>query len=188
MGVRNYPDTPRVYIDMDGPQADYDAMAVQLGVPPSELKFRAGVYANLPVTLGAQQAVRDILRMGYQVFSLTKIPRANPYAATEKLIWTHQHFPEIGENVIIAPDKGCVGTQRDFLVDDHPEWANVPMFRGTVLTFKPYNWAELVAELRLAAGLVECEACAGTSYQILGTGHTECQACVNGYRQELAHA
>lgn len=35
----------------------------------------------------------------------------------------------------MSPDKGCVGTKQDFLIDDHPEWANAHNFAGQVIKF-----------------------------------------------------
>jgi 5'(3')-deoxyribonucleotidase len=55
---------------------------------------------------------------------LSKIPAENPHSATEKMLWVREHFPYLGDKIILTPDKGCVGSQRDFLIDDHPEWAN----------------------------------------------------------------
>lgn len=66
---------------------------------------------------------------------MTKIPSENPYAASEKLMWMHHHLPEIEDHIIITPDKGCVGSSKDFLVDDFPEWANAHNFPGTVIQF-----------------------------------------------------
>lgn len=187
MGVRNYPDTPRFYIDMDGPLADFDGMSKKLNIEPAMLKRMAGLYAMLPVTSGAQTAVTKLHRMGYQVFALTKIPRANPYAATEKLLWINENFPLIGENVIISPDKGCVGTERDFLVDDHPEWANADNFYGTILTFT-WNWPEILQRAMVAKGIEVCFDCNGTDVTIVGDGHGTCPSCLNGFIRKTAHA
>lgn len=185
MGVRNYPDLPRFYVDMDGPLAAFDMMAARLGIDIKMLKRIAGVYRQMPVTTGAKEAIAALLAMGYPVFALTKIPQANPYAATEKLLWIHDEFPNIGENVIIAPDKGCVGTSRDFLVDDHPEWANAHNFEGTVLHFKD-DWEEIIQAAMAAMGVERCTHCDATGYVPQGDAHAPCPHCRNGFRAKQA--
>ncbi|MEG0870426.1 MAG: hypothetical protein RSG77_25805, partial [Hafnia sp.] len=93
MGVRNYPDTPRVFLDMDGPLADFEK-AVELENSSIEHHKRiAGAYARMPLTPGAKQALATIIELKFEPFSLTKIPRSNPYAATEKLLWVQQNLP-----------------------------------------------------------------------------------------------
>ena len=66
---------------------------------------------------------------------LTKIPSENPYAASEKIVWLKRHLPILEDLIIITPDKGCIGTSRDTLVDDFPEWANAHNFPGQIIQF-----------------------------------------------------
>lgn len=141
MGIRTYPDKPRAYLDMDGVLADFAASAQAAGMHPREFKKIQGAYADLPLIQGAKDAVLELEKMGFLLFSLTKIPAANPGAASDKLLWIKRHFPSIGERVIISPDKGAVGTARDFLVDDMPEWANANNFPGTVVRFESWETA-----------------------------------------------
>lgn len=146
MSVRIYPDVPRVYFDQDGVLADFEKGMAALGVPPSVFKRIAGGYINLDPVPGAQEAVRRISG-SYLIFVLTKIPSSNPYAATEKLLWLQKHFgTEFEDRVIITPDKGAVGTPRDFLIDDFPHWANANNFPGTILHFKG-DWTPILTAL-----------------------------------------
>lgn len=147
MGIRVYPDTPRIYFDMDGVLADFEKKKNELAITFDELKAMKGAYRSLDVMEGAKEAVREIMTLGHQTFILTKIPRNNPYSATEKILWQQEHFPEFDENIILSPDKGAVGREIDFLIDDYPEWANANNFRGTVLHFKR-NWKEIIKQLR----------------------------------------
>lgn len=147
MGVRNYSDVPRIYLDMDGPMADFEKGAEEKGITIEAMKTYAGGYRNLPITAGAKAAVAQIIALGFEAWVKTKIPRANPYAATEKLLWLQEHFPEIGERVFITPDKGACGRDVDILIDDHPEWANAHNFKGTVLKFE-FDWDETLAQVR----------------------------------------
>lgn len=136
MGVREYKDEPRVYIDLDGCLADFESACNAAGLPPSKFKLVPGVYRTLPLIDGAQAAVQRILDAGFEVFILSKCPSKNTGCATEKIEWVHEFFPQLGDYIILTPDKGCVGTGRDFLIDDHPEWANANNFRGTIIHFK----------------------------------------------------
>lgn len=146
MAERIYPDLPRVYFDMDGVLADFVKESVQRNIPLKELKLKVDAYRYLPVMEGAKEAVQRAIDAGYDVFVLTKIPRENFYAATEKLFWIDEHFPILNDKVIISPDKGAVGTERDILIDDHPEWANANNFRGTIIKFVD-NWDVLYEKL-----------------------------------------
>lgn len=143
MGVRVYPDVPRVYVDMDGVVADFEAAMNAAGSTPAEFKLRAGVYRHLPLIPGAMEAIGALIEAGVEVWFLTKPPGKNPYSTTEKLQWVKEQFPELYERVIITPDKGAVGTSRDILVDDHPEWANANNFRGYIIKFEN-NWPEVL--------------------------------------------
>lgn len=146
MGIRHYPDKVRVYVDMDGVIADFEGAARVHAMEPSHFKRVAGAFLDLDPIPGAAEAVAALDAAGYLVFALTKIPHSNPHAATEKLLWARQHFPSLDDRIIITPDKGAVGTARDFLVDDHPEWANASNFPGTVIVFTG-DWEQAMRQI-----------------------------------------
>ena len=135
MSVRDYPDNPRVYLDMDGVIADFERDMIEKGLSAKQLKVIPGSYRNLRPMPSAVEGVHKIIELGFFVIVLTKIPSENPFAATEKILWLNEHFPILEDHIIITPDKGCVGERRDFLVDDHPEWANAHNFPGTIIKF-----------------------------------------------------
>lgn len=143
MGIRHYPDKVRVYVDMDGVLADFERAAHAHAMEPSHFKRVAGAFLDLEPIPGAIEAVATLESAGFLVFALTKIPRSNPHAATEKLLWARRHFPSLDDRIIITPDKGAVGTARDFLVDDHPEWANAIHFPGTLIVFQG-DWEQVL--------------------------------------------
>lgn len=151
MGKREYPDLPRVYIDLDGPCADFDRHCALTGLTPAKAKMIPGAYKSLPVTPGAIVAVNYLLTLKeIDVWLLSKIPSKNFLSATEKFQWAYKNFPPLAFKLILSPDKGCVGRYQDFLIDDHPEWANANNFPGRVLKFKTmqnndgFNWNEII--------------------------------------------
>lgn len=148
MGVKTYTNEKRVYFDMDGVLADFEKEGIERKIPFNELKGMIDVYRHLPVMDGAKEAVKRFIEAGYEIFILTKIPTSNPYAATEKIFWVQEHFPEFADRIIISPDKGALGQEGHILIDDHPEWANAHSFAGhggQVITFKR-NWDDVFAE------------------------------------------
>lgn len=135
MSIRVYPDVPRIYVDMDGVIADFELECSELNVHPSQGKLIPGIFRNLPVMPGAINGVNQLLDMGFFLMCLTKIPEENPSAATDKILWLYDNFPMLKDYIIISPDKGCIGTKRDFLIDDFPHFANASNFPGTFLHF-----------------------------------------------------
>lgn len=142
MGVKTYTNARRVYFDMDGVLADFEKEAIDRNIPFHELKTQIDAYRHLPVMEGAKEAVRRVLEAGFEIFVLTKIPRKNAYSATEKIFWLEDHFPEFEDRIIISPDKGALGREGHYLIDDHPEWANADQFGGEVIHFKR-NWDDV---------------------------------------------
>lgn len=148
MGVKTYTNERRVYFDMDGVLADFEKEAIERNIPFNELKMKVDAYRHLPIMEGAKEAVQRFIDAGYEIFILTKIPRDNPYSATEKIFWVNDHFPEFSDRIMISPDKGALGCEGHILIDDHPEWANAHSFAkrgGQVIAFKR-NWADVFAE------------------------------------------
>jgi 5'(3')-deoxyribonucleotidase len=113
-----------------------------------------GFYRSLPVTPGAKEAVQEMLEWRHvHLFVASKIPDKNALAATEKLQWLHEDFPGLEERIILTPNKACIGTARDFLVDDRKHKADAGFFPGTFLHFGSpglLGWPEVMSELRAA--------------------------------------
>ena len=141
-----------IYVDMDGVIADFDRAMTELDMEPKDFKMKRGVYQTLPVAPGAKEGIQALLDMGFELHIATKIPDANPYAATEKLLWLREHFPELSVNVTITPNKGQLGNADDYLIDDRIHKAKVADFQGEVIHFGPEgkyeNWKHVVDYIR----------------------------------------
>lgn len=129
-----------VFLDSDGPIADFKASLVASGMHTDDFKYVPGVYLYLPVTPAASYVIswlkefddQDLLR----VWVLTRTPSGSPYAYTEKVLWYKQHFPWLEDRVILSHDKSLLGTEHDFLLDDRPRKGNASLFRGTFVLFE----------------------------------------------------
>lgn len=79
-------------------------------------------FRDLPVTEGAQKGVAELLDAGIDVWVCTKPLEVNDRCRDDKSLWLRDHFPELVNKMICAPDKGMV--RGDVLLDDAPhiEW------------------------------------------------------------------
>jgi 5'(3')-deoxyribonucleotidase len=154
MGIAKAP--VNVFIDSDGPVADFDKALKKDGREADLFKMHAGVYLYLSVTDGAEYGLSELKNLDdrdlIRVWILTKTPSGSPYAYTEKVLWYRQHFPWLEDRVIVTHDKSLMGTEHDFLLDDRPHKANADKFRGTFVYFdpkKPKNdWFEFVDRVK----------------------------------------
>lgn len=142
----------RFFIDMDGVIANFAKARDNSGLSSEVFKLLPGSYLNLEPYPEAILAVRELIANGFDCWIATKIPHDNPYAAAEKLFWIKKHLPELFKSVIITPNKGTLGTPRDFLIDDRPHKAHIEEFAGTLLTFghrnQYQNWSQVMEFMR----------------------------------------
>lgn len=127
-----------VYLDMDGVLADFCAGLTHLIHDPAEM-YSPGFFLSLPPIPGALQAVRELLKRGYDVHILTQPVANSPISYTEKAQWICMWLPELKNKITMTQDKGlCVG---DFLVDDNKEkWESI--FKGKFIHFDPSKNSE----------------------------------------------
>ena len=141
-----------VFLDSDGPIADFDRDLVKIGLTADVFKHLPGIYLWLEVTKGAENAINLLKRLDdadeLRVWILTKTPSNCPYAYTEKILWYRKNFPWLEDRVIITHDKHVVGGEDDFLLDDRPHKANADKFKGTFVLFEPeapiQSWVEFM--------------------------------------------
>lgn len=94
---------------------DTDARAVV-----TEIVERPGFYADLPIIEGAKQALRQMLKLGYDVRIVTSPWVSNPTCASDKMSWVVRNLgKEWGQRMIITTDKTLV--RGDWLIDDKPD-------------------------------------------------------------------
>lgn len=140
----------RIFIDMDGVLADFGRLKRELGMESDEMKRMPGAYARLQPIPGALEAVRSLIGMGYECWVATKPPTGVPHAYADKAEWVLRHLPELKRRIIITHDKGLLGDECDYLIDDRPHKANCEMFPGVLVRFiGGVTWADVLAMFRL---------------------------------------
>ena len=145
-----------VFLDSDGPIADFDKALVADGRPVEIFKHTPGAYLWLGITPGAEEALHFLHMMDdadtLRVWILTKTPSNCPYAYTEKVLWYRRHFPWLENRVILTHDKHIMGGPRDFLLDDRPHKANADKFKGNFCYFdvlEPLrSWQHFIGEVQ----------------------------------------
>jgi 5'(3')-deoxyribonucleotidase len=146
----------RIFIDMDGVIVDFDARLRELNITGDELKKLRAAYLSMPEIPGAVAAVRSLIGMGYDVFIATKPPTGISWAYADKAQWVLNHLPELKRKIIITHDKGLLGDQFDYLIDDRPHKANCEQFKGRLFHFRDgFRWPEMLTQLRAARRRVE---------------------------------
>lgn len=141
----------RVFIDMDGVIVDFNARMRELGKTGDELKQIPGAYLWMFPIPGALAAVRSIIGMGYDVFIATKPPTGIAWAYADKVSWVLSYLPELKRKIILTHDKGLLGDQYDYLIDDRPHKANCEKFAGRLIPFgkdKAVTWPVVLKFLR----------------------------------------
>jgi 5'(3')-deoxyribonucleotidase len=143
------PRARRVFVDMDGVVVDFDAYKAAANETGEVIKRQVGAYAAMRPIPGALAAVRALIGMGFDVWLATKPPTAVPHAYADKVSWVLEYLPELQRKIVITHDKGLLGDEHDFLLDDRPHKANCEEFPGTLLRFVDgYGWPDAMAVLR----------------------------------------
>lgn len=110
-----------VYIDMDDTIADFlGAEVFKDGFDVAKM-YEPGFFRNLKPIPGSQVAVRQLIRMGFDVQILSQPVAESSHSYSEKAEWIGIYFPDLINKINLTQDKGnFVG---DFLIDDNePKW------------------------------------------------------------------
>lgn len=142
-----------VYIDLDDTIADFKGDPVFANGFDVSYMYEPGFFLNLKPIEGSQVAVRQIMKMGYDVQILSQPVAESAHSYSEKAQWIGVHFPDLINKINLAQDKGnFVG---GYLIDDNaPKWkekfeANGGKFVHFIYEFKHRNqWADIVYFLR----------------------------------------
>jgi 5'-nucleotidase len=135
----------RVFIDMDGVIVDFDGFMAKRKLTADEVKLTQGAYLDMDPIPGAIEGVRKIIAMGFDVFVATKPPTGVAHAYAAKAQWIIDHLPELAKKIIITSDKGLLGDDKDYLIDDRIHKANCHHFKGQLIEVtKTTGWDYLV--------------------------------------------
>lgn len=146
----------RVFVDMDGVIANFADFRNRSGLHSDEVKKLPGTYLKLDPFPEGITAVKLLLSTGYDVFIATKPPTGIAFAYADKAEWIFRHLPELKRKLIITSDKGLLGDEGDFLIDDRPGKANCDQFKGTFIPFiNGITWAEVINIIESKSNLKE---------------------------------
>lgn len=126
----------RIFIDMDGVLADFERLKIEREVTGEDLKQMPGAFRHMEPIEGAIAGVQSLIGMGFECWIATKPPTGIPHAYADKAQWICTHLPELKRRIIMTHEKGLLGDEHDYLIDDRPHKANCEEFRGTLVRFR----------------------------------------------------
>lgn len=147
------------YVDMDDVMADFAGQAYldlqrnpAIRYPQSQFDF----FRKLRPISDSVESINEMVEIGLDVWFLTRPSVFNPLCYTEKRMWIEDHLGlEFCHKLILCPDKGRVGTENDFLIDDMdwtaPSDPELTPWKGTQLQFgqPPFNnWKRVMSFIR----------------------------------------
>lgn len=131
----------KVMIDLDDTTADFLGQFSHLdSVGPDDVTdmYEPGFFLRLKPVPGALKAVRDIIRLGYDVWFLTQPLAESSDSYKEKVQWVGLHFPELIGKIIMTQDKGHI--RGDYLIDDNAKkWQDKWEANGQTFIHFIYN-------------------------------------------------
>lgn len=141
----------RVFIDMDGVIVDFARFKQERGLTSDQVKHMTGAYVSMLPIEGALSHVRHIMHLGFEVWIATKPPTGAVHAYSEKAAWVLHYLPELSRRIIITHDKGLLGDDGDYLLDDRAHKANCMEFKGRLITSYPFDWHHALTFLEYEA-------------------------------------
>jgi 5'(3')-deoxyribonucleotidase len=129
-----------VYIDMDNTVADfYKSARHEKDSHVEEYKmWNRHFFLDLEPIPGAQGAIFNLERMGFDVYILTQPLVGCPESYTDKVLWVQRYMPTLASKIVMTQNKGLnIG---DYLIDDNAaEWKEKFERNGGTFIYYPYN-------------------------------------------------
>jgi 5'-nucleotidase len=128
-----------VYVDMDNVLADYKTAYLEAIAKYPDVKYpqsQYGFFLDLPTIENSIESVKEISKMGYDVWFASAPSYMNPMCLSEKNMWIRKHFgTEWTKKLILIHDKSLL--KGDFLIDDdnqngQPNFEGIHIHFGTV--------------------------------------------------------
>lgn len=140
LGYKDASVTPKIFIDMDGPLVDFERFVKEKCSSGERVKTMVGAYKEMEPTPQGIESVRSLIGMGFDVWLATKPPTGVPHAYSDKVEWVLKYLPQLKRKIILTHDKGLLGSEYDYLIDDRPHKANCEAFPGVLIDFTPGRW------------------------------------------------
>lgn len=140
----------KVFVDLHGVLVDHAGYLKDHNLTAEEATFEIGAYASMLPLPGAIEAVRELIKRGWDVWLATMPPEeAPPHIFADLAAWIQEWLPECKEHFVITYDKGMLGSQGDYLIDDRPHKANCLEFKGNFFPFvNGLQWETLLNYFR----------------------------------------
>lgn len=111
-----------IYVDLDDTIADFRGADVFKETFEVSRMYEPGFFRSLKPIAGSQVAVRQLIRMGYDVQILSQPLAESSHSYSEKVEWVGLYFPDLINKINLSQDKGLF--KGHYLIDDNEEkWA-----------------------------------------------------------------
>lgn len=121
----------KIFVDMDGVLVNFQSGINKLdettkreyadnGKGEAHYDDVPGIFSLMDPMSGAQDGVRALKHMGYDLYILSTAPWGNPSAWSDKVAWVTKHLDDVfHKKMIITHCKGLLAAQEGaFLIDD----------------------------------------------------------------------
>lgn len=149
-----------IQLDMDDTIADFCGHEIFKGIDVNDhnctAMYEPGFFLSLKPVEGALKAVRQLIRLGFDVQITTQPVAESPHSYAEKIQWLGMWFPELIQKVNMTQDKGLI--RGDYLIDDRAhKWRDKFEAHGGKFVFFRYTppWKDAEANKKEWVNIVE---------------------------------